>query len=298
MEGKSSAAATTGGEITFSSTLSIPSFLRVAIKERLLTKQIIDFGENYLQNHSQTEESWQVREQLIKSLLDDGNIEKASQLLNELKIRFGLKSQRVNLLEGLIFESKGEFDKAEQVYDDLIKKNWNNTLAGKRLACTKRSKGDLNGAVKQLNSLLMDNQSDPEVFAELCDLQLTVGAYEAAAFCAEELLLVNPHSYIANCFYAEILYTCSRGNAPEQITDKWAEDSRTYFSQSLVLKKENNPRAAWGLMFAVRAKKTPAKDEVETNISLSKKTAKLLESYYEKSPMKDLVQPVLKQLLL
>jgi len=277
-------------------TASLGKFLRIT-KNRTLHSQVVKSLTEYLKSHASTEDSWAAREHLAKALLDEGDFEGAARLVDELKTRFGAKSQRVGILEGLTLEAKGDWEAAKTLYEELIKKNWHNALAGKRLAALKRSRGDLAGAVQQLNVLLTDNHSDIEVWSELLDVYMTVGSYEQALFCAEELLLSNPHSYLSTCLYGELLFTCARATGMETMKEKWMKDSRAYLSQSLVLKSDQNPRAAWGLLVCVHAKSTSETAEKDKlDIELSKKAASMLRAMYAKSPMKDLVEPVISQL--
>jgi tetratricopeptide (TPR) repeat protein len=49
--------------------------------------------------------------------------------------------------------------------------------------------------------------SDQEAWSELCDLYLTEGDYNRAAFCAEELILHTPHNFFVHQRLADIRYT-------------------------------------------------------------------------------------------
>ena len=49
--------------------------------------------------------------------------------------------------------------------------------------------------------------SDQEGWSELCDLYLAEGDYTRAAFCAEEMILHNPHNYFVHQRLADIRYT-------------------------------------------------------------------------------------------
>jgi tetratricopeptide (TPR) repeat protein len=272
---------------------SLVLFMR-SVRSRTSFEEVISFCESSLMSSSTNEESWLVREQLAKACLDKGDIERAQELVGQLRKRFGAKSQRISLLEGLVLEAKGDWEKAKALYEDLVNRNANNSVAAKRLATVKRCQGDLDGCVKLLNNLIIENQSDPETWSELCDVQLVAGSYEAAAFCAEEVLLSNPHSYVLNTYFAEILFSCLSGNNGSSSNDaKWVEESRSYFSQSLVLNTDNNPRAAWGVLLCCSEESAK---EAMLNAELKQKSALLLKKIYASSPMKDLVEPVLKQL--
>ena len=270
-----------------------------ASKSRALHSQVISYCTKLAQSSkSQSEEGWAAREMLIKAYLDEGQIEKAVELVKELRNRFGSKSQRVSLLEGITLEAQGKWESAEKLYEDILNTNWNNLSVAKRLVALKRSKGDFAAASKQLNTLLTDNQADVELWLEMCDLQMTLGAFEQALYCAEEILVSNPHSYLSNCLYADLLLTCARSSSAEPLKTKWTADSRSYYSQSLVLRGEQGySRAAWGLLLCVKAKKASGKEQAdELDEKLKVKAAGILRNIYSKSPMRDMVDPVIAQL--
>lgn len=80
--------------------------------------------------------------------------------------------------------------------------------------------------------------SDQEAWHELCNLYLSEGEYQKAAFCMEELLLHNPHNHLINQRLAEIRYTM--GGIENY------EIARSYYSQAVKL-NSNNLRALYGL---------------------------------------------------
>lgn len=49
--------------------------------------------------------------------------------------------------------------------------------------------------------------SDQEAWSELCDLYLNEGDYGRAVYCAEELILHNPHNFFVYQRAADIRYT-------------------------------------------------------------------------------------------
>jgi hypothetical protein len=49
--------------------------------------------------------------------------------------------------------------------------------------------------------------SDSEAWLELCDLYCYEQDFSKAAFCMEELILVNPHNHLFHQRYAEVLAT-------------------------------------------------------------------------------------------
>ena len=105
----------------------------------------------------------------------------------------------------------------------------------KRLICIKRDCGKLPETIKLLNSYLDKNQSDVEAWCHLSELYSILGLNKEALYCWEEVLLSHPHSFNVHCLYAELLFNAKQFN-----------EAKTYFGQSVVLKKEKNSRALRG----------------------------------------------------
>ena len=79
-------------------------------------------------------------------------------------------------------------------------------------------------------------KADHEAWSELCDLYLIEHDYTKAAFCAEELLLINPHNHLNHERYASIRY--SQGDY---------DKARTYYFSALKINPANI-RALYGIM--------------------------------------------------
>jgi ER membrane protein complex subunit 2 len=81
-------------------------------------------------------------------------------------------------------------------------------------------------------------QADQEAWSELGDLYLLEHDFIKAAFCAEELLLINPHNHLNHERYASIRY--SQGDY---------ETARSYYFSALKL-HSSNIRALYGVVLA------------------------------------------------
>ncbi len=79
-------------------------------------------------------------------------------------------------------------------------------------------------------------KADQEAWSELCDLYLSEHDFTKAAFCAEELLLINPHNHLNHERYASIRY--SQGDY---------EKARTYYFSTLKI-NPINIRALYGII--------------------------------------------------
>ena len=65
-------------------------------------------------------------------------------------------------------------------------------------------------AIEQLVRLLDTFPNDSEAWAELADLYLSQDMLQQAAFCLEELILLQPFSYYVHAQYAEILWNMGK----------------------------------------------------------------------------------------
>lgn len=80
--------------------------------------------------------------------------------------------------------------------------------------------------------------TDVEAWQELSELYINEHDFNKAAFCIEELILLNPHNHLLHQRYADIKY--SQGGA-ENI-----EIAKTYYFQALKL-NPGNMRALYGI---------------------------------------------------
>jgi hypothetical protein len=85
----------------------------------------------------------------------------------------------------------------------------------------------------------------------LQELYLQSQQYKRAAFCMEELILINPMSYVYHLRAGEITYTqavAERGGSHEQLMT-----ARKYFAHALELKPEGCVRALYGILLVCAA---------------------------------------------
>ena len=134
--------------------------------------------------------------------------------------------------------------------------------------------------------------ADEGAWQQLAELHLKAGRYEAAAFCYEELVLMQPTSHLYHCRLAELYATVG----PKQLLA-----ARKHFAQSLDLKRAGNARALHGLCgccaaIADRAAKdrklTPTEADVETNAALHAWAVAALQRLYT-----DVAPPALLEVL-
>jgi len=124
-----------------------------------------------------------------------------------------------------------------------------------------KARGDIAGAVQELNNFVARFQADESAWHQLADLHLLSGNFAAAVFCFEELLLFNPYSHVLHTRLAEAYY--SMGGAPNLLA------ARRHFAQSLDLKGRANARASLGLCMCTHAlAATNSLSEAETSMNV------------------------------
>uniref|UniRef100_A0A7S4B6H6 ER membrane protein complex subunit 2 n=1 Tax=Chrysotila carterae TaxID=13221 RepID=A0A7S4B6H6_CHRCT len=192
-------------------------------------------------------------------------------------------------------EAGGELEAAMQKYEDILKQDPNNLYAMKRQVALLRGRGRYAEAARRLVDHLAVVCSDAEAWLQLADLYLLQQQYKKAAFCMEELILLNPMNYMYHVRYGEILFTLygnERGGNAEQV-----RTARKYFAHALELKPSGNLRALYGLLLccAAAGKGSKGRDVAEL-VAFAKQT--LTEAYADaKSPMLTLVKSMIETLL-
>lgn len=182
------------------------------------------------------DEKWLILEQVFKSALHCSKQSIANECLEQLKKQFKSTSRRVTTLDAMYFESIGEFGKAEEMYSALLEDNETDAIVRKRQIGLLKEQNHIREAISELNSYLELYQADQEAWGELSDLYLYEHDYTKAAFCAEELLLINPHNHLNHERYASIRY--GQGDF---------DKARTYYFSALKLNPANI-RALYGII--------------------------------------------------
>ncbi|XP_028404188.1 ER membrane protein complex subunit 2-like [Dendronephthya gigantea] len=237
------------------------------------SEEVIELGESLIVEHGSKlgDELWSVYEQVLIAALDLGKTDLASMCLKALSSQFP-GSLRVKRLIAMKHEALNQFDKATEMYDDMIAKEPANSAPYKRKISILVGQNKISEAVKALNDYLKRFMSDHEAWGELTDLYISQQEFSKAAFCMEELIISNPHNHLFYQKYAEILYTM-RG--VENL-----EKSRSYFSQALRL-DNNNMRALYGFFMAASslANMPKAKNKKENAKYASWAASQIMEKY-------------------
>jgi tetratricopeptide (TPR) repeat protein len=111
-------------------------------------------------------------------------------------------------------------------------------------------------------------KADQEGWGELCDLYLSEHDYSKAAFCAEELILINPHNHLNHERYASICY--SQGDY---------EKARAYYFSTIKC-NPNNIRALYGIILTSANMKSRTTTENNNKIIMEQ----ILQRYKETIP--------------
>ncbi|CAK1579048.1 unnamed protein product [Parnassius mnemosyne] len=182
-------------------------------------------------------EKYVLLEQIIYAALDCHQYGVANALIYLLTMEFP-GSLRVMRYKAALLEAEEKYDEALNILDSIIKADETNAAARKRRVAVLKAQGHINEAIKELADYLKKFMSDVEAWQELCELYLQVQEYGRAAFCAEELILHQPHNHLMHQRLADIRYTM--GGVENM------ELAKTYYCQALKLNPDNI-RALLGL---------------------------------------------------
>jgi len=162
--------------------------------------------------------------------------------LETLLHKFGNSGLRMSRLLGLHCEYKQRWDEAAEHYAAILQADPTNIAAHKRTIALAKSRNNTEQAITLLTRYTKLFASDEAGWTELALLYCQQQAWELAAFCYEELLLLVPEQPLYHCRYAELLYAAGK-----------YELARQYFAQSVELKPDNNLRALYGILMVTAA---------------------------------------------
>ncbi|XP_049848849.1 ER membrane protein complex subunit 2-A-like [Schistocerca gregaria] len=188
--------------------------------------------------HKLGDEAYILAEQVFVAALNIGALGSAEQCLSFLTTSVP-NGKRVLRLKGMLREAQGQFYEASKIYRDILEKHPADSLTYKRLIAIAKATCTNEYVIELLVEYLNTFMLDAEAWQELLDAYLKQCCYQHAAFCCEELILLQPQNYHFYVLYAEILYT--QGKFKNYML------ARKYYSFALELSEENNVRALWGL---------------------------------------------------
>lgn len=157
---------------------------------------------------------WDMYERVyINSLLCNSSSSTSSHCLSAIMAQWGdgKQSARVSKLEGMKYEAQQHYQRAANVYHEILQSDPTHVGAYKRLICVEYAQGHYTNAAIQLNEYLKLNPLDEHAWLLLYQCYLYTLQYELAKFCIEECISLCPENYLYHTLYAEVREQCSYG---------------------------------------------------------------------------------------
>jgi len=188
------------------------------------------------------DEVWVILEQDTNAALDMHDFDRAERNIKDIEYRFGDEGNRVGILRGSFAEAKEEWAEAEKIYKAIKEKDESLPAPRKRLVALNKARNRMDAAAFELVEYLDIWMTDHEAWLELTDIYLNGMRYKHAAYCLEELIILQPYNYAHHLRFAELLYTLGG-------LDR-VEVARKHFQQAEEL-KPGCARALYGLLLCV-----------------------------------------------
>jgi len=192
---------------------------------------------------------WDLYERVFMAALDCHNHDRRDQCMDALMARFP-ESRRVRMLSGLLKEMHGDYKGAMSLYEKILDNDPVNVRVWKRKVCIHKAQGHIDDAILELNKYTKVFPADVDAHQELATLYISIGKFEMAKFCLEELLMFSPENYLYHLQYAEVVFSLSSHKKDNNNIAL----ARMYYCQSLELNPDNNLRALYGLILCLRRK--------------------------------------------
>eukprot|EP00743_Colponemidia_sp_Colp-15_P001554 GILK01001697.1.p1 GENE.GILK01001697.1~~GILK01001697.1.p1 ORF type:complete len:309 (+),score=41.44 GILK01001697.1:41-928(+) len=206
------------------------------------------------------DEVWVITEQVFLASLDAHVEDWSVHCLEMLEAQFP-RSRRVRRLSGMLRESTGHFDKATEIYDELLEEDPTDVHCARRKIVILKTQGKVAECIEELNKYLESFCADVDAWQELADLYISQQQFSKASFCYEELILANPQNYLYHLRLAELLY--SQGGMDNLLK------SRQYVCQAMEL-NSTHPRVLWALAMTTNAiASTPAGSSKKSDVTNS-----------------------------
>lgn len=225
-------------------------------------------------------------ENMLKASIDLNLTKHRDFYFNKLYDKFGkANGTKINLLKGLVCESKNKHVEALNIYKTLLEKNPCDVLTRCKFINVKKNfEKNINKIIYLLNEHLKEFPTDVEAWHELGEIYLKHGSFKYALYCFEEILLHNPRNIYIVLTIAEIY--CTLNNL---------ELSSKYFCLALHI-QHINIRALWGIVLINRkryehVKKKATQDNVD--IVLTVKCINTLHKLYEESKLNSVFKEII-----
>ncbi|EEB17578.1 conserved hypothetical protein [Pediculus humanus corporis] len=249
------------------------------------SRDIVHLWEHVLvhKEHKLGDERFIILEQVCIAAADVNRIDLIDQCLISLHNEFP-GSLRVKRLQVLKLELSEKYDEALKFLDELCKIDETNPAPRKKRVAIFKSKGNIHEAIRELTEYLKKFMSDEEAWQELSELYLLEQDYAKAAFCIEEVILINPHNHLYHQRFADIKYT--QGGYDN------LEIARSHYCLAIKL-SPNNIRALYGLFLCAANiavnQKTQSQKKKESSKLAAWALKQLQGKYSEMSSLKNCV---------
>ncbi|WWC72584.1 uncharacterized protein I206_106546 [Kwoniella pini CBS 10737] len=209
------------------------------------SEKVIELSEKVLKGKVFDQE-WAIREQLAIAALDLGKNELANEQIKLLNLKFP-NSPRIKILNGLSFEVENNYEKAKEIYENLLKIDETNVSAHQRLISLSLSTSTIQNTIIILLKYLDIFYSDPSGWSLLSELYSELNLYNQSLDSLGHLLLIQPWDENQIRRSGEIAYTLG----DYQLSLK-------HFLRSLEMKgnveenkNSNKTRTWWGIKLSV-----------------------------------------------
>ncbi|KZV91339.1 TPR-like protein [Exidia glandulosa HHB12029] len=186
------------------------------------------------------DEAWAFLEQVALAALDIGQVELAYDCIAQLEERFP-DSPRTTVLQGIVLESTGQYQKALLWYDAALEIDESNAAYWKRKIAVRRQMGETEKVVEELSAYLDTFYADADAWLELAEVYASVNQYTHALQCLSHVMLIAPQNPFYVLQAAETAY--SAGDVPL---------AARYYLRVVELTEGDSRRAWFGVKLCAR----------------------------------------------
>jgi tetratricopeptide (TPR) repeat protein len=192
------------------------------------------------------DERWDICERVVQAAVRLGRHREAGvrAMLVALKTQFPT-SNRVLLQVAMVHEADEKYSAADELYDDVLAAQPTNAVAMKRKICVKKALGQPKEAVRMLTQYVTLYSADTNAWKQLVHLYVDLGKLDCAQFACEELLLLQPESFLCHLLCADVLYALAQRKEDYK-------GARRYYAQALELNPTDNARALYGVLMCTK----------------------------------------------
>ncbi|KAK4688607.1 ER membrane protein complex subunit 2, partial [Tremellales sp. Uapishka_1] len=241
------------------------------------SQQVVERATRVLKSTGLGDQEWSIREQLAMAAFDLGKTNLGAEQLLILNKRFP-DSPRVHLLHGLGLEARGDLEGARKAYEDLLLDDECNVSAQQRLITLSLSSPtiDVSKTIAALLKYLDTFYTDPSAWSFLAELYADLGLYPQSMAALGHLMLIQTWDSAAVQRAGETAFTMG----DYQLALKYflrATEMET--EPSGTTEASTKSRSWWGVKLATRRllNLSNSDSSVPSNLSSSPKQLRLLD---------------------